>query len=63
MNEQRKCPKCGGEMVPADVTYALPQYVDQGPAHKNAARINPQSALPVEVFHCEGCRHVELVAG
>ncbi len=63
MIEKHRCPNCKSEMTKQDVPYALVQYVEQDSRGKDGAQINPKSALPVEVYHCESCRHVELVAG
>jgi Zn-finger nucleic acid-binding protein len=63
MNDELKCPKCDCSMQMVDGTYALPVFVPKEDAGKSQSRINPQSALPVEVRYCSNCRHVELVAG
>lgn len=63
MIDKHTCPNCESEMIKQDMRYALVQYVEQDSRGKDGAEINPKSALPVEVYYCETCRHVELVAG
>jgi len=62
MIDKHPCPKCNSEMIKQDTTYALVQYADRDSLGKDGSQINPKNALPVEVYWCENCRRVELVA-
>ncbi len=58
----KHCPKCKSMMAKIEGTYALPVYLDQSSRDKDGVAINPRSALPIDVYYCEQCRHVDLVA-
>jgi hypothetical protein len=63
MIEQRSCPKCGYEMAMQDQVYSLIAYIDQAQRGKDGEQASTKLAIPVEVYHCRGCRHIELSAG
>lgn len=63
MTDEHQCPKCESDLSRVQGSYALVEYVDRDSRGKDGMQINPKSALPLEVYYCESCRRVELVAG
>ena len=61
--EDRKCPKCSGQMRLLEETCALTKYHDPKNDPPKSFAVDPGVSFPLEVYHCEKCRFVELYAG
>jgi phage FluMu protein Com len=63
--EHKVCPKCGDEMNKTGVPVAIPRYTHEGVRfmRDKSPAISQSDVFPLEMYHCNNCRLVELYAG
>ena len=62
MIEKHICLNCKSPLIKQAGSYALPLNIDQTTATDGLA-IDLKRAMPVEIYWCESCRQIQLLAG